>query len=677
MKVVALVQARMGSTRLPGKVLRDIAGRPMIELLLARLSQSCELDEIVVATSKESQDDKLQLVVEALGFNCTRGDEKDVLSRFYESAKSFDADAIVRITGDCPLVDPKLVDKCIRHYKKSNVDYFSNVDPVTYPDGLDVEIISFESIKRANSETKSEFDREHVTPYIRNSIEFSKSSIQHTEDLSNQRWTVDEPEDLIVVTNIFEYFHPNIFFSWKEILDLERLQPELFSENQHIKNNEGSIIGTGQKLYKRAKKVIPGGNMLLSKRPEMFLPQKWPSYFSKSKGCKVWDLDGREYIDMSIMGIGTNILGYGHPEVDEAVIKSIKDGNMSTLNCPEEVYLAEKLIELHPWADMVKFARSGGEVNSIAIRIARAYTGRDKIAVCGYHGWHDWYLSANLDSNQNLDGHLLPGLNPNGVPRGLTGTTLPFHYNNIEQLEQLIKDNNGEIAAIKMEVSRNEGPKSNYLQKVRSLATENNIILIFDECTSGFRETFGGLHKKYGLEPDMAIFAKALGNGYAISACIGREKYMQAAQNTFISSTFWTERSGSAAALKTLEVMEQLRSWKVITQIGSNISRRWKNLADRYALDISTWGLSALSGYSFNSPNALAYKTLVTQEMLKKGYLASSSVYACIDHKEEIVNGYFSALDPIFESIRKCEDGIDVNTLLESPLCHSGFKRLN
>ena len=409
----------------------------------------------------------------------------------------------------------------------------------------------------------------------------------------------------------------------------------------------------------------------------MFLPQKWPSYFSKSKGCKVWDLDGREYIDMSIMGIGTNILGYGHPEVDEAVIKSIKDGNMSTLNCPEEVYLAEKLIELHPWADMVKFARSGGEVNSIAIRIARAYTGRDKIAVCGYHGWHDWYLSANLDSNQNLDGHLLPGLNPNGVPRGLTGTTLPFHYNNIEQLEQLIKDNNGEIAAIKMEVSRNEGPKSNYLQKVRSLATENNIILIFDECTSGFRETFGGLHKKYGLEPDMAIFAKALGNGYAISACIGREKYMQAAQNTFISSTFWTERSGSAAALKTLEVMEQLRSWKLVTQIGSNISRRWKNLADRYALDISTWGLSALSGYSFNSPNALAYKTLVTQEMLKKGYLASSSVYACIDHKEEIVNGYFSALDPIFESIRKCEDGIDVNTLLESPLCHSGFKRLN
>ena len=436
-------------------------------------------------------------------------------------------------------------------------------------------------------------------------------------------------------------------------------------------------MGTGQKLYKRAKRVIPGGNMLLSKRPEMFLPEKWPAYFSKSKGCKVWDLDGNEYIDMSIMGIGTNTLGYGHPEVDEAVIKTVKDGNMSTFNCPEEVYLAEKLVELHPWADMVRFARAGGEINSIAVRIARASTGRDKIAICGYHGWHDWYLSTNLNNDKNLDGHLLPGLQPNGVPRGLTGTTLPFNYNDIEQLEQLVKDNKGEIAAIKMEVSRNKGPKDNYLQKVRDLATENNIILIFDECTSGFRETFGGLHKKYDVEPDLAIFAKALGNGYAISACIGRQEFMQAAQQTFISSTFWTERIGPTAALKTLEVMERERSWEAITKIGNSISSQWQSLANKYELDISTWGLPALSGYTFNSPNALAYKTLITQEMLKKGYLAANSVYVCTEHKQEVVDGYFSELDSIFSIIKECEEGLDVSTLLEGPLCHSGFTRLN
>jgi len=350
---------------------------------------------------------------------------------------------------------------------------------------------------------------------------------------------------------------------------------------------------------------------------------------------------------------------------------------MSTLNCPEEVYLAEKLIAIHTWSDMVRFARSGGEINSIAVRIARASTGRDKIAICGYHGWCDWYLSTNLSNDKNLDGYLLPGLQPNGVPRGLTGTTLPFNYNDIEQLEQLIKNNNGEIAAIKMEVSRNEEPKDNYLQKVRNLATENNIILIFDECTSGFRETFGGLHKKYNVEPDLAIFAKALGNGYAISACIGRQQFMQAAQKTFISSTFWTERIGPTAALKTLEVMEREKSWEVITKIGNSISNQWQNLADKYELSIDTWGLPALSGYTFNSTNALAYKTLITQEMLKQGYLAGNSVYACTEHKQGVIDGYFLALDPIFSIIKECEDGMDVNTLLEGPVCHSGFKRLN
>jgi glutamate-1-semialdehyde 2,1-aminomutase len=677
MKVVALVQARMGSTRFPGKVLEPIIGRPMIELLLIRLFQSNKLDEIIVVTSKNPENDHLQIVVESLGFKCYRGSEENVLNRFYVAARDIGADIVVRITGDCPLLDVSIIDACISGYEKSKVDYFSNVDPATYPDGLDVEVMSFESIKRANSKTNSKFDREHVTPYIRNSDIFSKDSIEYIEDLSNLRWSVDEPDDLVVVTNVFEYFSPSLFFDWKQVLKLRELHPELFQANKQIKNNEGAVMGIGQKLYKRAKKVIPGGNMLLSKRPEMFLPEGWPSYFSKAKGCRVVDMDGVEYIDMSIMGIGTNILGYGHPEVDEAVCKAIKDGNMSTLNCPEEVYLAEKLVELHPWSDMVRFARTGGEINSIAIRIARATTGRDKVAICGYHGWHDWYLSTNLNSKKNLDKHLLPGLESNGVPKSLTGTTLPFEYNNINQLEEHIKNNNNEISAIIMEVSRNEGPENNFLQKVRDIASENNIILIFDECTSGFRETFGGLHKKYDVEPDMAIFAKALGNGYAISACIGRQEIMQSAQKTFISSTFWTERIGSAAALKTLDVMEKEKSWNTITKIGQNVSSEWKNLAEKHDLSIETWGLPALSGFTFKSSNALSYKTLITQEMLKKGYLASNSMYTCIEHTQELVNGYLEALDPIFSTIKECEDGLDINSILEGPVCHSAFKRLN
>ena len=191
---------------------------------------------------------------------------------------------------------------------------------------------------------------------------------------------------------------------------------------------------TGQKLYKKAKKLIPGGTMLLSKRPEMFLPEHWPSYFSKAKGCSVWDLDGNELIDMSIMGIGTNTLGYGNAVVDNAVKETVNKGNMSTLNCPEEVYLAERLVEINPWADMVRFARSGGEANSIAIRIARAASAKDKVAICGYHGWHDWYLSANHNGNDDLSGHLLEGLSPKGVPENLKNTVYPFNYNNFEEL---------------------------------------------------------------------------------------------------------------------------------------------------------------------------------------------------------------------------------------------------
>ena len=675
MKVVALVQARMGSTRLPNKVMKRIVGIPMIELLLARLKLSTEIDQIVVATSLDNRNQTLSEHIRELGYACEHGSENDVLERFVLAARAHQADIVVRITGDCPLVDPDLVDEAIRRFKVSNVDYFSNIDPPTYPDGLDIEVFSFEALERAGQEATKLFDREHVTPYLRQSGYFRTAAMQCGEDFSGLRWTVDEPVDLAVVEAVFKHFSPRIDFAWTEVLSLNQQQPNIFNVNQHIVRNEGALMGTGQKLWNRAKKVIPGGNMLLSKRAEMFLPDLWPAYFSKAKGCKVWDLDGNEYIDMSIMGIGTNTLGYGHPEVDDAVRGTVNAGNMSTFNCPEEVYLAEKLIELHPWADMARFARSGGEANAIAIRIARAASGKDNVAVCGYHGWHDWYLSANLGDDKQLAGHLLPGLAPNGVPQSFRGTVFPFNYNNFAELSALVDQH--DIGVIKMEVVRNFGPEDDFLHKVRQLATERGIVLIFDECTSGFRQTFGGLHKMYGVEPDMAMFAKALGNGYAITATIGRREIMEAAQTTFISSSFWTERIGPTAALATLEVMERLKSWEIITNTGLDITARWKALAQKYDLSITTNGIPALTGFSFNSSNALAYKTLITQEMLNKGYLAGTSVYVCTEHKPDIVNNFFEALDPVFALIKECEQGSDVLALLKGPVCHSGFRRLN
>ena len=436
-------------------------------------------------------------------------------------------------------------------------------------------------------------------------------------------------------------------------------------------------MGTGQELYKRAKTLIPGGTMLLSKRPEMFLPDQWPSYFSKAKGCKIWDLDGKELLDMSIMGIGTNTLGYGNEEVDAAVMETVKNGNMSTLSCPEEVYLAEKLVEMNPWADMVRFARSGGEANSIAIRIARAASGKDKVAICGYHGWHDWYLSANHNGGgDDLSGHLLAGLSPKGVPKNLKDTVYPFNYNNYEELLTIVENN--DVGVIKMEVVRNFGPEDNFLHKVRALATQKNIVLIFDECTSGFRETFGGIYKKYGVEPDMAMYGKTIGNGYALTAVVGKKSVMEAAQNTFISSTFWTERIGPTAALATLKVMEKVKSWETITQMGNKMREGWQKLADLHHLDITISGIPALSTYGFNSPDAMAYKTLITQEMLKKGFLASTNFYASTAHNDANLDLYFNALESVYQQISSCEkEELKIENLLEGSICHGGFKRLN
>tara|TARA_Y100000389_G_scaffold152542_1_gene152584 strand:+ start:11149 stop:13173 length:2025 start_codon:yes stop_codon:yes gene_type:complete len=674
MNVVAIIQARMGSIRLPNKVMRNIGDFSLIEFLIKRLSKSREINKIIVATPESEINLTLINHLQKLDIAHDVGKEDDVLDRYLKVAKKNKADIIVRITGDCPLIDPVLTDEIIKEFKNQDLDYMSNTLKPTYPDGLDVEVFTFEALNRAHDESKNFFDREHVTPYMKQSSIFRIKEFQNNKNYSHLRLTIDDFDDLETVSSIVKHFSPDIYFSWKEVVSLFKNKPKIF-KNLKTKRNEGAFMEKGQKLWQRAKHSIPGGNMLLSKRPEMFLPEKWPTYFSKAKGCKVWDLDGREYTDMSMMGIGTNILGYGHPEVDEAVLKVIQLGNMSTLNCPEEVYLAEKLIEIHPWSGGVRFARSGGEANAIAVRIARAASGKDNVAICGYHGWHDWYLSANLGDNKNLDGHLLSGLEPNGVPRNLKGTVFPFNYNNIDELEQLIKEKN--IGVIKMEVVRNIDPKDDFLQKVRKLATDNKIVLIFDECTSGFRETFGGLHKKFNVDPDIAMFGKALGNGYAITAIVGKKDIMQMAQSSFISSTFWTERIGPNAALKTLEVMDREKTWNKITNIGQKIRNQLNVLSNKHQLKISFTGLPALTSIVFESDNALAYKTLISQEMLKKGYLAGNSIYVCTEHSEEVVNGYIDALDSTFSLISDCENGLDVNKLLKGPISHSGFKRLN
>jgi len=433
-------------------------------------------------------------------------------------------------------------------------------------------------------------------------------------------------------------------------------------------------MAKGQKLYLKAKKVILGGNMLLSKRPEITLPNLWPTYYSKAKGIFVWDLDNNRYKDM-ICFVGQNILGYADKTLDNYVLKNAAKSNMTSLNCPEEVELAKKLIKLHPWSGMAKFARSGGEANAIAIRIARAATKKDHIAICGYHGWHDWYLSVNLTGKNKLKNHLLPGLSPSGVPKNLKNTVHPFNYGDFDNLKKISKKY--DLAAIKMEVGRSNLPDQKFLKKVREFANKNKIILIFDECTSGFRRNLGGLHMTQKIYPDICIFGKALGNGYAISAVLGRKSIMNKANDSFISSTFWTERIGFLAGIKTIELMNKIKSWKIIIKNGRYLIRELKKLSKKHNVDIKITGIESIVSYSFNSKNNLKYKTFITQEMLKKNYLASNITFLTIYHKKKIIDNYIKNLDPLFSKINLFEHKKEnVSKYLKGQVCHDTFKRL-
>ncbi|MDD5041857.1 MAG: aminotransferase class III-fold pyridoxal phosphate-dependent enzyme [Candidatus Peribacteraceae bacterium] len=433
---------------------------------------------------------------------------------------------------------------------------------------------------------------------------------------------------------------------------------------------------TGQDLYRKAKTLIPGGTQLLSKRPELHLPDNWPSYYSRAKGAEVWDLDGRRFLDMGFSGIGSTVLGFADPDVNAAVSKTIDAGSMCTLNSPEEVELAELLCSLHPWAEMVRYARCGGEAMAIAIRIARAHTGREKIAFCGYHGWHDWYLSANLADDDVLDGHLLPGLDAKGVPRGLKGTMLPFRYNQIGDLEQIIREHGSEIAAVSMEPMRERGPEGDFLRQVRSLATKAGAVLIFDEVTSGFRKTCGGIHLTFGVDPDMAVFAKALGNGFPMAAIIGRRPVMQSAQTTFISSTYWTERIGPTAALATLRKFQKQKVHEHLIRMGTIVQEGWRRAADQAGLPLTIDGMEPLSHFVIESAFGEAPRTLYTQLMLEKGFLALNKFYSMYAHTEEQVAQYLSATEEAFSSVARAITEGTVIDRLQGPAAHAGFKRL-
>ena len=432
-----------------------------------------------------------------------------------------------------------------------------------------------------------------------------------------------------------------------------------------------------QALYQRARRRLPGGTQLLSKRPEMFAPGQWPAYFREARGCCVWDTDGRRYLDFSINAVGACLLGFRDPDVSRAVRRRVALGSMCTQNPPEELELADRLCDLHPWAECVRFARCGGEIGAIAIRIARATTGRRRVAICGYHGWQDWYLAANLATDAALDGHLLPGLAPDGVPAELRGTALTFAYNDLTAFRALLQAHGDELACVIMEPARHDPPQPGFLEAVRAETRRHGILLVFDEITIGFRVCLGGVHLTLGVTPDLAIFAKALGNGHPMAAVIGTAAAMDGAHHSFISSTYWTESVGPAAALATLRKMEQVSLPEHLAWAGMSVKGIWSRAARSAGLPAHvSGGFPCMAHLHFDHAEAQALRTLYTQEMLARGFLAGPGYYPTWAHRERDMRLFELAVGEVFEVLAKASRSGTVRARLRGPLAHTGFQRL-
>ena len=463
-EVIVIIQARIDSKRLPKKVLLPISnGLSSIEIIKKRLSKSKILKNIIVAIPNNQKNLELENFLRKKKISYFKGANSNVLKRFYECAKKNKSKIIVRITADCPCIDFKIIEKGLIILKKNKLDYVSNTLVPTYPDGLDIEIFTFNALKKSFQKANDQYDLEHVTPYIKKNNNFKKKNITNDKDYSKFRVTLDYHEDLIRIRKIFNKFDNEIFFSYNKLQNfLNRYQNTFISKN--IIRNEGSNMTENSKLWKRTSDKILGGSMLFSKRPQNFLPEKWPPFYSKAKKCYIWDLEKKKYLDVSLMGIGTNILGYSNELIDNEVIKAVKSSNMSTLNCFEFTELAEKLISMHPWFGKAKFAKTGSEANSIALRIARCSARSQNVAVCGYHGWQDWYLAANIMNNKNLNNHLMKNISSDGVNKSLKSNIFPFNYNDYQSFLNVVEKNN--IGIVFMEVSRNFKPKNRFLWRI-------------------------------------------------------------------------------------------------------------------------------------------------------------------------------------------------------------------
>ena len=678
--IAAIIQARMGSERLPGKSLADVAGKPLLERVVQRVKASTLVDRVIVATTTAAEDDPLADLAGRLEVPCFRGHRDDVLDRVYHAARNHGAEHVVRVTGDCPLIDPGVMDRVIQAYLAGTHDYVSNTIRYTYPDGLDVEVCSFPALERAWKEAHLPSEREHVTSYIRTSGHFRTSNVEGPEDLSRFKLSVDTPEDLHLARSIYEALGDKEPFDLKDVMTLLGGRPDLVSVNAASVVNEGYYaslladgpipardlpVGRSLALKDRSLALIPSGSQTFSKGPTQFVQGMAPVFLQRGSGSHVWDVDGNEYVDY-ILALGPVILGHNYPAVTEAAVRQMAEGVAFSLAHPVEVELAELLVEIIPSAEMVRFGKNGSDATSAAVRVARAYTGREMVACCGYHGWQDWFIGTTTRNK--------------GVPGAVQELTTTFKYNDINSLEEVFARHPGRVAAVVMEPFGVEEPVDDFLQKVREAADREGAILVYDEVITGFRLAMGGAQEHFGVVPDLACFGKAMGNGFPISAVVGRRDIMALFDEVFFSSTFGGEAVSLAAAVATINEMRKENMIAHLWSQGRKLQDGYNVLARELGVEGDTGciGLPPRTVLTFkdgDGQDSLALKSLFQQECLKRGLLTGGYHNLCYSHSDRDIDYTLRVYRTVLEILSQAIREGDVRERLEGEPLEPVFRR--
>lgn len=677
-KIVAIVQARMGSTRLPGKVLVDLAGRPAIARLLERLTTAPGVDQVWVACSDRPADDPLAETVAALGVPVFRGDENDVLSRYAAVAERTGADAVVRITGDCPLVDPAVVGQVVAAWRASTADFVSNTLVRSFPDGLDVEVFSRAALDRAHAEAEHPFLRMHVTPYIHGRLKdrlpwggFSNEQVVHSQDFSHLRWTLDEPADRDFLARVFAELPADA--GWQQVVALLTRRPDLLIVNRQIGLNEGSArdldgvavraFDASNATFERSARVIPLASQTFSKSYQQWVRGATPLFLDHGRGARVFDVDGNGYIDY-VLGLLPVVLGYRDPDVDRAILDQLEKGITFSLPHPLEVEVAERLTRLIPSAEKVRFGKNGSDVTTAAIRLARAHTGRDHVLMAGYHGWHDWYIGT---TTRNL-----------GVPDDVLALSDKFPFNDADALQKLLEQAPNRYAAVILEPAGTERPAPGFLERVRELTEKYGVVLVFDEIVTGFRVNLGGAQAEYGVTPDLSCFGKAMGNGMPISALVGRAEVMARMEDIFFSATFGGEALSLAAAKATIDKLERDRVVPRLKALGTSLSQQANAAIERAGMS----GVLAVTDVDW-WPRLNPVKppvdpwllvSLMRQEFVARGLLLGASFNLCLAHDDQaVVSETLGSFEAALGAVRDALDSPDPAARLRGAMVQPTF----